>query len=144
MVIFSNTLDCVRLHPEISKELNESAIADFLLFGLNCDEATTTFRDIRRLPPAHLLSVSGDGIRLERYWHVPTDGRIRYHRPDEYVEHFQSVMHAAVADRLRITRAGIWLSGGMDSSSIAATARDFPRNRVQRSTCARYTASTSR
>ena len=34
-------------------------------------------------------------------------------------------MQAAVADRLRITRAGILLSGGLDSSSIAATAREL-------------------
>ena len=33
--IFSNTLDCVRLHPDVSGELNESAVADFLLFGLH-------------------------------------------------------------------------------------------------------------
>jgi asparagine synthase (glutamine-hydrolysing) len=125
MFFFSNTLDCVRLHPDVSEELDESAIADFLLFGLNCDEATTTFRDIRRLPPAHCLSVSATGLRIERYWSPPTDGRIRYHRPDDYVEHFQGLMQAAVADRLRINRAGIWLSGGLDSSSIAATAREL-------------------
>ncbi len=123
--LFSNTLDCIRQHGEVSEELNESAIADFLLFGLNCDDATTTFRDIRRLPPAHSLSVSAEGLRIERHWSPPTDGRIRYHRPDEYIEHFQTVMQLAVADRLRINRAGIFLSGGLDSSSIAATAREL-------------------
>lgn len=125
LFLFSNTLDCVLVHPEVSSELNESAIADFLMFGLNCDVATTTFRDIRRLPPAHFLSVSAARLRTERYWSPPTDGRIRYHRPDDYVEHFQTLMQSAVADRLRINRAGIWLSGGMDSSSIAATAQEL-------------------
>jgi asparagine synthase (glutamine-hydrolysing) len=125
MFIFSNTLDCLRLHPKVSNELNDSAIADFLLFGLNCDETTTAFRDIRRLPPAHALSVSAEGIRRERYWSAPTDGRIRYHRPHEYVEHFQTLMQSAVSDRLRTTCAGVWLSGGMDSCSIAATARQL-------------------
>jgi asparagine synthase (glutamine-hydrolysing) len=125
MFFFSNTLDCIRQHREVSEELNESAIADFLLFGLNCDDATTTFRDIRRLPPAHSLRVSAEGLHTERYWSPPTDGRIRYHRPDEYIEHFQTVMQLAVADRLRINRAGIFLSGGLDSSSIAAMAREL-------------------
>ncbi len=125
LFLFSNALDCMRQHPDISDELNESAIADFLLFGFNCDLETTTFRDIRRLPPAHFLSVSAEGLRTERYWSAPTGGRIRYHRPDDYVEHFQIVLQAAIADRLRITRAGVWLSGGMDSSSIAATAREL-------------------
>jgi len=125
LFVFSNTLDCLRLHPGVSDELNEAAIADFLLFGLNYDVATTTFSDIRRLPPAHSLVVSAEGIRIKHYWSAPIDGRIRYRRPDEYVEHFQILLGEAVADRLRTDRAGIWLSGGLDSSSIAAVAREI-------------------
>jgi asparagine synthase (glutamine-hydrolysing) len=120
--IFSNTLDCLRLHPEISGDVNEAAIGDFLLFGMNCDTATTTYRDVQRLAPAHCMTVSAAEIRTRRYWSAPTDGRIRYKRPDEYVEHFQTLMEAAVADRLRTERVGILLSGGLDSSAIAATA----------------------
>ena len=125
LFFLSNTLDCVRLHPDVSGELNDAAVADFLLFGLNHDVATTTFRDIRRLPPAHFLSVSAERLRVERYWSAPVDGRIRYRHADEYVEHFQVLLQAAVADRLRINRAGILLSGGMDSSSIASVAREL-------------------
>jgi asparagine synthase (glutamine-hydrolysing) len=123
--VFSNTLSCLRLLPEISEELNESAIADFLLFGANYDLGTTAFLDIRRLPPAHFLAVSEDRSRVERYWSPPVDGRIRYRHADEYVEHFQVLLQAAVADRLRTSRAGILLSGGLDSSSVAATAREL-------------------
>lgn len=125
LFLFSNTLDCVRLHPEVSDELNDAAIADFLLFGLNCDAAATTFRDVRRLPPAHFLRASAEGVRIERYWSAPTGGRIRYRRADEYVEHFQVLFQKAVADRLRTGRVGILLSGGLDSSSVAATAREL-------------------
>jgi asparagine synthase (glutamine-hydrolysing) len=123
--LFSNTLDCLRLHPQISEELNEAAIADFLLFGMNCDLTTSVYRHIRRLAPGHCLTVSAAAVRARRYWTAPVDGCIRYKRPDEYVEHFQELMRAAVADRLRMPRAGILLSGGLDSSSIAATAREF-------------------
>ena len=122
---FSNTLGCLRLLPEVSDELNESAIGDFLLFGTNYDLGTTTFNDIRRLPPAYFLVVTPSGLRLQRYWYPPVDGRIRYRHADEYVEHFQVLVHAAVADRLRTSRAGIFLSGGLDSSSVAATAREI-------------------
>jgi asparagine synthase (glutamine-hydrolysing) len=126
--IFSNTLDCVRLHPDVSDDLNEAAIADFLLFGLNCDLRTTTFKDIQRLPPAHTLTVSPEGTRVARYWSAPIGGRIRYRHADEYVERFQMLLQAAVADRLRTSPVGILLSGGLDSSSIAATARELTAN----------------
>ena len=125
LFLFSNVLNCLRLHPGVSDELNDAAIADFLLFGLNCDAATTTFRDICRLPPAHYLVVSPKGLQIERYWSVPTDERIRYRQANDYVEHFQLLLHAAVADRLRTDRTGIFLSGGLDSSAVAVTAREL-------------------
>jgi len=125
LFLFSNTLDCLRQHPCISEELNDAAIGDFLLFGLNCDVATTTFRDIRRLPAAHAMTISSEGLRIQRYWSAPTEGRIRYKRAEDYVEHFQILLQAAVSDRSRVDRAGILLSGGLDSATIATTAREL-------------------
>lgn len=125
--IFSNTLNCLRLHPDVSEDLNDAAIADFLLFGMNCDLETTTYRDIRRLPPAHCLLVSATEVQLRRYWSLRTDGHIRHSRQEEYVEQFREVMRASVADRLRTPRVGILLSGGLDSSAIAATAQELVR-----------------
>ena len=122
--LFSNTLNCMRIHPKVSEELNDAAIGDFLLFGLNCDNATTSFRDIQRLPPAHCLTFSSSGLNIKRYWAPPTDGRIRYAKDGEYIEHFLALLQDAVADRLRTDRAGILLSGGLDSSSVAAVAKD--------------------
>jgi asparagine synthase (glutamine-hydrolysing) len=125
LFLFSNTLNCVRMHPEVSGELNDAAIGDFLLFGLNYDNATTSFRDIQRLPPAHSLSISPEGLKIKRYWTPPTDGRIRYSKPEEYVENFRSLLQAAVSDRLRVDRAGLLLSGGLDSSAVAAVAKEI-------------------
>ena len=122
-LIFSNTLDCVRMQPDVSAGLNELAVADFLLFGSNQDPATTTFAEIRRLPPAHALTWCGGKLSVKRYWTPPVDDEIHYKHPTEYVEHFRQLLHTAVADRLRADRVAISLSGGLDSSSVAAFAR---------------------
>jgi asparagine synthase (glutamine-hydrolysing) len=129
LFLFSNVLDCLRQHPGVGQELNEAAIADFLLFGLNCDNATTTFRDIRRLSPAHSLTVDARGLEIRRYWAAPRDGRIRYRHTDDYVEHFQVLLEAAVADRMRTDKLSILLSGGLDSASLAAVASELAANR---------------
>jgi asparagine synthase (glutamine-hydrolysing) len=121
--VFSSVLDCVRLHPDVSDALNETAIGDFLLFGMNFDYATTSFRDVRRLSPAHSLIVSKDEFFLKRYWSPPTNGRIRYRNADDYLEHFKILLQAAVKDRLRTDRVGVLLSGGLDSASVATTVR---------------------
>lgn len=137
--IFSNTLNCVRLHPAVTDDLNDSAILDFLLAGTNWDNATTTFRDVRRLPPAHSLVVSASGCRVTKYWELPLDGRIRYREEREYVEHFQAALNESVADRMRTDRIGIFLSGGLDSSSIAATARNSVDANAERADLRAYT-----
>ena len=139
LFLFSNTLNCVRMHPEVSGDLNDAAIGDFLLFGLNYDNSTTSFRDIQRLPPAHYLTFSANGSRIRRYWKPPTDGRIRYAKPEEYVENFQSLLQAAVADRLRTDRVGILLSGGLDSSSVAVVAKAAHPNGVHPAAIRGYT-----
>ncbi|HLJ40595.1 MAG TPA: asparagine synthase-related protein [Candidatus Acidoferrales bacterium] len=127
--LFSNTLDCLRLHPAVSDRLNDSAIADFLLFGMNYDPASTSFADIHRLPRAHFLRWSHSGIYLREYWRPPTDGAIHYPQRREYIEHFGELFKSAVEDRLRTNKVGILLSGGLDSSSVTAVAHELRKEK---------------
>lgn len=121
--IFSNRINCLRLHPGVSDKLDERAIGDFLLFSMNLDIATTTFADIQKLPPGHALIWSEGRINVRRYWQLPEAVEyLRYKDPSEYIEQFRELFDRSVADRLRTDSAGSNLSGGMDSTSIAATA----------------------
>jgi asparagine synthase (glutamine-hydrolysing) len=121
-MVFGNTLDCIRQHPQVGSALNQLAVGDFLLFGWNLDPATTTFEDISRLPAAHTLTWEAGTLCTRRYWAVPANGHIRYRRSQEYVDHFTDVLRAAVADRLRIDKVGVWMSGGLDSTAVTAIA----------------------
>jgi asparagine synthase (glutamine-hydrolysing) len=123
-LIFSNTLECVRMHADVSDQLNDAAIADFLLFGMNYEESTTSFADIQRLPRGHWLRWSAEGLKVLEYWRPPATGSIRYKKRGEYVEHFNELLEKAVADRVRTRNTGILLSGGIDSSSVAAVCRE--------------------
>ena len=120
--VFSNSLDCLRQHPQVSDELNELAIADFLLFDFNQEPATTTFTDIQRLPAAHSAVLRDGTFRTRRYWTLPFSGPIRYKQQSDYVEHFIELLQQAVADRLRTRRVGVLMSGGLDSSTVASQA----------------------
>jgi asparagine synthase (glutamine-hydrolysing) len=124
-LVFSNTLNCVRLHPTVSRKLHDLAIADFLLFECNQDVSTSAFRDIRRLPPAHTLTCSHGRLQLRRYWSLPPNGEIRHRRQQDYPDHFNELFRQAIKDRLRGHPVGVLMSGGMDSSSVAAVARSL-------------------
>ncbi len=121
-IVFSNTLDCVRQYPAVSDRLNDLAIADFLLFDLNQDPATTTFADIQRIPPAHSVIWSTDATELRRYWTLPIDEPVYFRDDDDYVDRFSELLEQAVDDRLRTKRVGVFMSGGLDSPALAATA----------------------
>jgi asparagine synthase (glutamine-hydrolysing) len=122
VVVFSNTLDCVRLHPAVSERLNDLAIADFLLFEVKHDPAATSFADIQRIPPAHTATWSENGLHLRRYWSMPIDEPIHFRRACDYVERLRELLDAAVRDRMRTNRVAVFLSGGIDSSTLAAAA----------------------
>jgi asparagine synthase (glutamine-hydrolysing) len=124
-LIFSNTLDCLRLHPDVSKDLNELAMADFLLFDFLQEADATAFRDIRRLPAAHALLWSDGALHVRRYWELPIEGPLVYRHGSEYVEQFWELLRSAVKDRLPTGGAGVLMSGGLDSTTAAAAAKEL-------------------
>ncbi len=124
-LLFASDVDTLRQHPGVSSALSELAVGDFLLFGGNQDESTTIYRDIRRLMPAHRLIVTRGTPRLDRYWTLPTGGYIRYANDDDYVAHFRKLLRTAVEDRLRTDRVACMMSGGMDSTAVAAIASKY-------------------
>lgn len=124
-LVFTNTLSCIRLHPGVSNTLNDLAIADFLLMGSNQEPTSTSFADIYRLPAAHTLSISEGNLRVQRYWTLPIDETIRYKREGDYIEQFQELLRVVVADRLSTDRVSVFMSGGLDSSIVAAAANEW-------------------
>ena len=115
---FSSTLNELK----VSTTLNEIAIGDYLLFGVNQDQSTTIFKDIHRLPPGHTLTVENNQIKIQRYWTPSLPAEIRFRDPESYVERFSELLSLAVKDRLRTDRVAISMSGGLDSTSLAAIA----------------------
>lgn len=129
-LVVSNSIQCLRQHPSVSNRLNDEAIGNFLLFGDHrwISKAHTAFADIHSLQPAHYLISDPNNTRVKRYWDIPEDiPLLRYRKESEYLEHFQEIFGTAVSDRLRSPRVAVSLSGGMDSSAIAATIREIQR-----------------
>jgi asparagine synthase (glutamine-hydrolysing) len=122
-LIFGNTLDCLRIHPGISNRLNDLAIADFLMFEISVNLSLTAYADILRLQPAHALQCSGGNVMIRRYWTLPEEAPLRYKRWQDCLDHFREVFDTAVSDRLRGNSAGMLMSGGLDSPTVAVSAR---------------------
>ncbi|MGB8411338.1 MAG: asparagine synthase-related protein [Candidatus Binatus sp.] len=104
--------------PRVVRRPNEPAIAEMLV-RLPVDREETLFEGIRRLEPAHYLSVSARGVERRRYYDLDASREITYRSDGEYSDHFLSLFKEAVRCRLRSNKGvASDLSGGLDSSSI--------------------------
>jgi asparagine synthase (glutamine-hydrolysing) len=126
LLIVSSVLSWIRTHPSVSSKLRDEAIGDFFLFGVHQEPSRTTFADISRLPPAHRITYDSatGAIRITQYWSLDARDPVRYANPLDYVDRFSELLRVAIEDRLRGARAGVLMSGGVDSSSIATVAAD--------------------
>ena len=128
-LIFSNTLDTLRLAPDVSAKLDLHFIGDFLLQSWCPDPKRSAFLDIRRLPAGHALKFANGEVAVRRFATLPIEEPLFLKRREDYVEQFRSHLEQAVRDRLPEGAAGIFMSGGLDSTSVAAMANKVQRER---------------
>jgi len=133
-LVFASEIAPLLNFPGVSRRANAQTVYEFLSGAFGEHSNRTFFQDVQQLPPGHYLLIScvspGTAAPL-CYWEVkrkPTD-RIS---PEQSSSRFRELFEKSVDLHLRSdVPVGISLSGGMDSSSITATARstqgpDFP------------------
>ena len=118
--LVSDSLEFIVAEATVSGDLDDYWVADFLTSGFCTDLERTVYKQVKRLPPAHFLSVCARGCVVQKYWTLEIQDPIYYSRTRNYVEHFQEVIALAIKDRLPQDRVGISMSGGLDSSTLAA------------------------
>jgi len=127
-LLFSSSIDALISHPSVSRELNRAALADHLCYRLReLDE--TYYTGVKRVPPGHALRVAKGERRVFRYWDSfrPETG-LKW-TEEEVLERFDRLLDQAVQRAVAEGPAGIFLSGGLDSVSVAAMAVEHSRKR---------------
>ena len=123
---FASEIKALLHVPGVPRRLNELKVASHLALFAD-DPVNTFYRDVLKLQAAHCLHI-GDtrSPKTERYWALDPHQEIRLSSESDYVEAFLDVFNEAVRCRLRSAfPVGSTLSGGLDSSSIACTARQL-------------------
>jgi asparagine synthase (glutamine-hydrolysing) len=106
---------------DVPRRLSESGMHQLFVFQTILDEETL-LEDVRTLPPAGVLTYRDGSARLTRYWAFTyREGAIR---PEgHYAEELAEALRGAVGRSLHTaSRAGLLLSGGLDSRAILACA----------------------
>lgn len=119
-LVHSESLEEVLAHPGVRvDELDDQAVADYLTVGVCLDAAATIFKHVRRLPPGHELTVREGEVTIRRYWSLPAP-RPRKSAPAE----LEAALRDAIREHLTARSAVIFMSGGLDSTTLAALARE--------------------
>src|SRR5690348_7861687 len=119
--LFGSEIKTILAYPGVSPEFNQAGLAEYLAFGYLTGE-DTFYSGIKKLLPGHTLELDEAGnISIQPYWDlsvaVDTDNKPRSH----YVKGYRELLEQCVDSHLMSdVPLGVFLSGGLDSSVIAA------------------------
>jgi asparagine synthase (glutamine-hydrolysing) len=119
--IFASEIKAILQHPAVTPEVDEDAMYHYLTF-MTTPAPTTLFRDIKKIPAGHMLTLQRNGDeRMTQYWDaLPSESPAK--RTDE--EHQTEILRL-LRDSIRKRMMsdvpfGVFLSGGVDSSANVA------------------------
>jgi asparagine synthase (glutamine-hydrolysing) len=132
---FASELQALLQHPRLSREVDWTALDDYLTYGY-VPAPKTAFKGIWKLPPAHFLTLrigkgSRAAVHTERYWHLEYEPKLKIGEKDA-AEGLLEVLTEAV--RLRMIAdvpLGALLSGGIDSSIVVALMSQLSKRPVK-------------
>jgi asparagine synthase (glutamine-hydrolysing) len=120
--LFGSEIKALLAHPSVKPQFNRSILAEYLAFGYIAGTGTF-FSGIQKLPPGHTLEIGETGVpNIAEYWDLKPSQRDP--RPEKYyVQAYRELLEGAVGSHLMSeVPLGVFLSGGLDSSAVAAIA----------------------
>jgi len=120
--IFSSEIKAILEH-DIKREIDLEALNHYFRL-MYVPSPLTMFKNIRKLPQAHWLKLKNGAFKMEKYWDVEDFSDLQ--SKDEIIEKIRDLMKKSVKGQLISDRpVGIFLSGGIDSTSVLGISREF-------------------
>lgn len=119
LFLFASEIKSLLAHPAVGRRVNLQAVGEYLEFRYALGPETM-FDGISRLACATLMVVEPGGITESTYWRMPYDQPM-IHSMDEAVRELEAALRGAVQSHLvSDVPLGLFLSGGVDSTSVLA------------------------
>ena len=135
-LIYASEPKSILAHPSVNAELDLNALRHYLSFDY-VPAPMSIYKGISKLPAAHVLIVDNGEVRTRKYWDLDwskteTNGAIPKKALSGKAEELKELLSDAVRMRLvSDVPLGILLSGGIDSSTVAAFATQHATERVK-------------
>jgi len=119
--LFGSEIKAILKYPGVKPEFNRGSLAEYLAFGYLAGPETM-FSGIYKLLPGHTLEIGeSEELRISQYWDLDAPQSALERSRDYYVKGYRDLLEDAVASHLMSdVPLGVFLSGGLDSSVVAA------------------------
>jgi asparagine synthase (glutamine-hydrolysing) len=131
--LFASELKSLLAHPKTPRDLDHQALRQYLSYEY-VPSPRSIFQGIKKLPPGHTLTLTDNRVSLECYWDFAVDQSEADHNRSLEVclsELRQTLKEAVNLELIADVPVGVLLSGGLDSSSIAAMLAALNVSKIQ-------------
>ena len=129
-VIFASDIKSIMEGIGKMPEIDYKAI-DAFLSHLCILHPFSIFKEIKKVTPAHYIVFSKNDTRIKKYWHLNFRKKL-YMRENEYLDKIEDLLKASITKCLpNNIQAGVFLSGGIDSSLIVALMSELSGDKVK-------------
>jgi asparagine synthase (glutamine-hydrolysing) len=133
VLVFGSEIKSILLHPAVERRVDPRCL-DTLFTFLMPVNPRTMFEGINNLPPGRMLEVQGGDVKVIKYWELPLPdlSTVPKATDEEWIERIRDALKRSVRYRLiSDVPIGVFLSGGLDSSVIAALVSEMSSGPVQ-------------
>src|SRR5579863_274914 len=130
--LFGSEIKTILAFSNVTPEFNRGVLAEYLAFGY-LTGPETMFAGIHKLMPGHTLELAEQGeLGVERYWDLGAEPDPEIRPRKYYVDAYRELLEGAVSSHLMSeVPLGVFLSGGLDSSAVAALTKKIRRDRIK-------------
>ncbi|MGB9233235.1 MAG: asparagine synthase (glutamine-hydrolyzing), partial [Terriglobales bacterium] len=131
-LLFGSEVKVVLAHGGVRPEFDRAALPEYLAFGYLSGE-DTFYSGIRKLMPGHTLTIGPDGkAEIRKYWDLDVSNPHEVRDEGYYVRSYRELLEGAVESHLMSdVPLGVFLSGGLDSSAVAALMTKIRRGPIE-------------
>jgi asparagine synthase (glutamine-hydrolysing) len=131
-LLFGSEIKVLLAHGSIRPEFDRAALPEFLAFGYLSGE-DTFYSGIRKLLAGHTMEIGLDGKpQIRQYWDLDTSSPHTSRDENYYVRSYRELLEGAVNSHLMSdVPLGVFLSGGLDSSAVAALMTKIRREPIE-------------
>jgi asparagine synthase (glutamine-hydrolysing) len=131
-LLFGSEIKAVLAHGGMRPQFNRAALPEYLAFGYLSGEESF-YAGIRKLMPGHTMTIGPEGqADIRQYWDLDTSKTHESRDEKYYVDSYRDLLEGAVNSHLMSdVPLGVFLSGGVDSSAVAALMTKIRREPVE-------------